>query len=119
MAFALLFLSGASCATLAGSDEPGAELPPPDFESSFMTETGEPVWMRFQMYPECTRFLDDTVDRRRELHLKRFEWFEAARKAETAANAMRLEAEMRQLGFELNQRSPVTCRGLVATPPTR
>lgn len=92
-----------SCAHLAGP--PGTpDMPPPDLAQ------GEPLWLKLQRHPECGNFLDDTREQRRTLHIKRFDYFEAARKPETSGFALQIEHDMKRLEFEIFQRAPVTCR---------
>lgn len=71
----------------------------------------EPLWMQYVRYPQCTQFLDETKDLRKNLLIKRFEYFEAARKPETTSDALKLEEEIKQLGFEIYQKAPFECRG--------
>lgn len=71
----------------------------------------EPLWLKYQMYPECTQFLDETVDLRRQYHIKMFDYFEAARKPETSGRAMFIEQEMRRIFLSIDARAPMRCRG--------
>ena len=105
----LIFLSliavivSVSCAPIAGPPQP-LDMPPMDMAP------GEPLWLKLQRHPECSNFLDDTREKRRTLYIKRFDYFEAARKPETSGLSLQLEHEIQRLQFEIFQRAPVTCR---------
>jgi hypothetical protein len=57
----------------------------------------------------CDGFLDRTVDLRRQILLKQFEHFEAARKPEFQVRALRIEDEVRDLMQELYILAPPGC----------
>lgn len=71
----------------------------------------QPLWMKYLQYPECTQFLDDTKAQRRELHIKRFDYFEASRRPDTDPRIiLELERDINKLSFDINRRAPMRCR---------
>jgi hypothetical protein len=60
---------------------------------------------------ECQKFYDDTAKLRKELHDKRFEYFEVMRNPKaTGAAAMKLEREIRELQEKIYANAPLGCR---------
>lgn len=60
--------------------------------------------------PECQKFFDETVGLRRELHNKRFEFFEAARNPKTTGEALaKIEKEVRELEEKIFAKGPIGC----------
>jgi hypothetical protein len=56
---------------------------------------------------EYRKYLDETLDLRRKLHNKRFEYFEAYRNSETKRETiMKLEKEVRDLQWEIYEKAP-------------
>ncbi len=65
-----------------------------------------------QRYEEDETFLDETVDIRKELHGKRFEYAEASRDPNTTIGTIRaLEKEIYDLERKVNEKAPATRRG--------
>ncbi len=61
--------------------------------------------------PECQKFLDDTVGLRKDLHNKRFEYFEAIRNPKTTGETVsKLEKEIRDLQELIYAKAPLGCR---------
>ena len=59
---------------------------------------------------ECQKFLDSTAKERRELHDKRYEYFEAVRNPKTTPNSIaNLEKEIRQLQDKIYSEAPQGC----------
>ncbi len=59
------------------------------------------------------KFLDETTDLRKELHNKKFEYFEATRKPETGKETItKLEKEISELQDKLYEKSPRSVRGI-------
>jgi hypothetical protein len=55
------------------------------------------------------KFLDETVDLRKELHNKKFEYFEAARNSETDNTTLtKLEKEIREIQEKISEKAPRT-----------
>jgi hypothetical protein len=66
----------------------------------------------YQWYPQCMDFLDDTKELRRELVLKQFEYFEAARMPEVdTEEVIRLEGEIAELRDKILKKAPLECGG--------
>ena len=60
---------------------------------------------------ECQKFHDDTVQLRKQLHEKRFDYFEASRNPKTAAEDLtKIEKEIKDLQDKLYLKAPVGCR---------
>lgn len=60
--------------------------------------------------PECQKFYDETSGLRKELHNKRFEYFEAARNPKTTGEAlMEIEKEVRELQEKIYAKGPIGC----------
>lgn len=60
--------------------------------------------------PECQKFYDDTLKMRKELHDKKFEYFEAVRNPKTTMETLaNLQKEMRQLHDKIYSQSPLGC----------
>jgi hypothetical protein len=65
-----------------------------------------------QGYEENQKFLDETVDVRKELHEKRFEYAEMTRDPNTTMGTIRaLEKEIYDLERKINEKAPATRRG--------
>ena len=65
-----------------------------------------------QRYEEDQKFLDETVDIRKELHEKRFEYAEVARDPNTTMVTIRaLEKEIYELESKINEKAPAARRG--------
>jgi mono/diheme cytochrome c family protein len=61
--------------------------------------------------PECQKFYDDTASMRKELHDKRFEYFEAIRNPKTTGEAAeKMEKEIRELQEKIFSAAPLGCR---------
>jgi hypothetical protein len=62
------------------------------------------------------KFLDETADLRKELHNKKFEYFEAVRNSETDSSTItKLEKEIREIQEKISEKAPRTAyrgRGL-------
>ncbi len=55
------------------------------------------------------KFLDETADLRKELHNKKFEYFEAARNSETDNTTLtKLEKEIREIQEKISEKAPRT-----------
>jgi len=60
--------------------------------------------------PECQKFYDETAGLRKELHNKRFEYFEAARNPKTTGEALaKIEKEVRELQEKIYAKGPIGC----------
>lgn len=60
--------------------------------------------------PECQKFLDDTFKLRKELHDKRFDYFETIRNPKTTGEtASKLMSEMRELQENIFAKAPMSC----------
>jgi hypothetical protein len=60
---------------------------------------------------ECQKFYDDTVKLRKELHDKRFEYFEAVRNPKTTVgNLTDLQEEMKELQEKIYSKAPLGCQ---------
>jgi hypothetical protein len=60
---------------------------------------------------ECQKFYDDTVKLRKELHDKRFEYFEAVRNPKTTMETLTdLQKEMRELQEKIYSKAPLGCQ---------
>jgi hypothetical protein len=60
--------------------------------------------------PECQKFFDETAGLRKELHTKRFEYFEAARNPKTTGEALtKIEKEVRELQEKIYAKGPIGC----------
>ena len=58
------------------------------------------------------KFLDETVEQRRELHNKKFEYFEALRNPETAPETItKLEKEIHELQETIHKKAPRAVHG--------
>jgi hypothetical protein len=58
------------------------------------------------------KFLDETVEQRRELHNKRFEYFEAFRNPETSSETItKLEKEIHELQETIHKKAPRSAYG--------
>lgn len=58
------------------------------------------------------KFLDETVDLRKDLHNKRFEYFEARRDPKTTAESIaKIEKEMRDIQEKMQGKSSLTAYG--------
>ncbi len=70
------------------------------------------MWRDFlNQNPECQKFLDDTVNLRKDLHSKIFEYFEAIRSLKTTGEtASKLEKEIRDLQELIYAKAPLGCR---------
>jgi len=65
----------------------------------------------FDYSPECQKFYDETAGLRKELHDKRFEYFEALRNPKTTGEtAAKIENEIRELQDTIYVRAPLGCR---------
>ncbi len=65
-----------------------------------------------QRYEEDQTFLNETVDIRKELHEKRFEYAEANRDPNTTIGTIRaLEKEIYDLERQINEKAPANRRG--------
>lgn len=61
--------------------------------------------------PECRKFYDDTVQLRKQLHDKRFEYMEVARDPKaTGAHLAKVDKEIRELQKQLYHKAPLVCR---------
>jgi Spy/CpxP family protein refolding chaperone len=61
--------------------------------------------------PECQKFHDDTVQLRKQLHEKRFDYFEASRNPKTTGEDLtKIEKEIKDLQENLYLKAPVGCR---------
>ena len=61
--------------------------------------------------PECNKFYDDTIQLRKQLHDKQFEYLEIARNPKTTgAQLSRIEAEVRDLQNQIYLKAPLGCR---------
>ena len=61
--------------------------------------------------PECQKFHDDTVQLRKQLHEKRFDYFEASRNPKTTGKDLsKIENEIKDLQDKLYLKAPVGCR---------
>jgi hypothetical protein len=61
--------------------------------------------------PECQKFYDETAALRKELHDKRFEYFEAVRNPKTTGEAVeKMETELRELQKKIYSTAPLGCR---------
>ena len=61
--------------------------------------------------PECQKFYDDTVQLRKQLHEKRFDYFEAFRNPKTTGEDItKIENEIEDLQEKLYLKAPVGCR---------
>jgi hypothetical protein len=61
----------------------------------------------FNQSEECQKFLDDTAKLRRELHSKRFEYFEAYRNPDTKPDTLaKLDREIRALREKIYEKAP-------------
>jgi mono/diheme cytochrome c family protein len=61
--------------------------------------------------PECQKFYDETLDLRKELNNKRFEYFEALRNPKTTGeDVAKLEREMNGLQNKIYSKAPFECR---------
>ena len=59
---------------------------------------------------ECRKFFDETVNERRNLELKRFEYYEAVRNPGTDADTIgRLAKEMHEIRQEIAKKAPAGC----------
>jgi hypothetical protein len=59
---------------------------------------------------ECQKFYDDTAGLRKELHNKRFEYFEAARNPKTTGDTLaKIEKEVRELQEKIYAKGPIGC----------
>lgn len=109
-----VLISSVACA--GGPGGPHEMMPPPagfDVPADIggFAEINKPLWLKYARYPECTQFLDETAELRRQYHIKKFEYFEAARKAETSGKAMLIDQEIRSLFLRIDSRAPMRCRG--------
>lgn len=60
--------------------------------------------------PECQKFYDETAKLRKELHDKRFEYFETIRNPKaTGETAIKLEKEIRELQEKIYSKAPLGC----------
>jgi hypothetical protein len=60
--------------------------------------------------PECQKFYDDTAQLRKELHDKRFEYFETVRNPKTTMETVtNLQKEMRELQEKIYSKAPLGC----------
>ena len=60
--------------------------------------------------PECQKFFDDTAKLRKELHDKRFEYFETLRNPKTTREtAAKLVTEMKELQEKIYSKGPFGC----------
>jgi hypothetical protein len=60
--------------------------------------------------PECQKFFDETAGLRKDLHNKRFEYFEAARNPKTTGEALaKIEKEVRELQEKIYAKGPIGC----------
>jgi hypothetical protein len=60
--------------------------------------------------PECQKFYDETAGLRKELHNKKFEYFEAARNPKTTGEAlMKIGKEVRELQEKIYAKGPIGC----------
>jgi len=60
--------------------------------------------------PECQKFFDESVGLRKELHNKRFEYFEAARNPKTTGEALaKIDKEVRELREKIYAKGPIGC----------
>ncbi len=60
--------------------------------------------------PECQKFFDETAGLRKELHNKRFEYFEAARNPKTTGEDLaKIENEVRELQQKIYAKGPIGC----------
>ena len=61
--------------------------------------------------PECQKFYDETAAERKELHEKKFDYFEAVRNPKTTGEAAeKMEAEIRNLQDNIFNKAPLGCR---------
>jgi hypothetical protein len=61
--------------------------------------------------PDCQKFYDETAAPRKELHDKRFEYFEAVRNPKTTGEAAeKLEKEIQELQKKIYSTAPLGCR---------
>lgn len=61
--------------------------------------------------PECQKFYDETAKIRKELHDKRFEYFEAVRKPKTTMETLaNLQKEMKELQDKIYSKAPLGCK---------
>jgi hypothetical protein len=60
--------------------------------------------------PECQKFFDETAGLRKELHNKRFEYFEASRNPKTTGESLaKIENEVRDLQQKIYAKGPIGC----------
>jgi len=60
--------------------------------------------------PECQKFYDETATLRKELHDKRFEYFETLRNPKaTGETAMKLDKEIQELQAKIYAKAPLGC----------
>jgi len=60
--------------------------------------------------PECQKFFDETAGLRKELHNKRFEYFEASRNPKTTGESLtKIEKEVRELQEKIYAKGPIGC----------
>ncbi len=58
--------------------------------------------------PEVKKFLDETTDLRKELHLKKFEYMEALRNPDTSKETLtKLRQDMKKLKIQLFEKTPL------------
>ena len=70
----------------------------------------ERVHRNIRQSEACQRFLDETADLRKELHDKRFAYFEAIRDPKTdPADVKKLESELQELQREISLKRPIEC----------
>lgn len=96
----------AACEPLAGGEDP-YYTPEGDMQTSPPAGLLQPPAVRTSI--RCMEFLNQTVELRRDIVLKQFEYFEAVRRPESQAEAFTLEAELRDLLDQLYILAPPEC----------
>ena len=68
-----------------------------------------PGWA-YNQSEECQKFFDDTAKLRKELHSKRFEYFEAYRNPDTKPDTLaKFDREIRALQEKIYEKAPEGC----------
>ena len=85
---------------------------PGGWGGNMMGQGGHMMGQGGQAYGYDSKFLNETVDFRKELHNKKFEYFEAIRNQETTPETIaKLEKDIYKLQNELYEKSPRTAYG--------
>ena len=64
----------------------------------------------FSQSPECQEFYNQTVDLRKELNEKRFDYFETKRNPTATEEATRLEQDIKELREKISAKASPGCR---------